>query len=328
MRIGIDVAKDELVIATRPSGDRWSVGNDEAGVHALAGRLHEMTPSLIVLEATGGYELLCVAALAAAGLPVVVVNPRQVRDFARATGQLAKTDRIDADILALFAERVQPELRPLADEATHELETLLARRRQLLEMLQAERNRLGQVFGRGHRTVRKSLKAHIAFLERQLHSTETDLGALVRSTPAWRERDDLLQTVPGIGQIVSCTLVAELPELGQLSRRAIAKLVGIAPLSRDSGSFRGQRFIHGGRAPVRTALYMAALVGVRRNPTLRAFYQRLVAAGKPKKVALVACMRKLLTILNTMIRTRTPWNPSPTANLTYLFSRQLITKWV
>jgi transposase len=307
MRIGIDVAKDELVIATRPSVERWSVPNTEAGVAALTSRVAAMTPSLIVLEATGGYELLCVAALAALGLPVVVVNPRQVRDFARATGQLAKTDRIDADMLALFAERVQPDLRPLADDATRELETLLARRRQLLEMLQAERNRQGQVFGRGHRAVRKSLKAHITFLERQLHSTETDLGALIRSTPAWRERDDLLQTVPGIGTIIACTLVAELPELGRLSRRAIAKLVGVAPLSRDSGTFRGQRFIHGGRAPVRTALYMAALVGARRNPTLRAFYQRLVAAGKPKKVALVACMRKLLTILNTMIRTGTRW---------------------
>jgi transposase len=310
MRIGIDVAKDELVIAARPTGERWNVRNDEASVRELAARLGTMAPTLVVLEATGGYELLCVAARAAAGLPVVVVNPRQVRDFARATGQLAKTDRIDADILALFAERVQPELRPLADAATQELETLLARRRQLLEMLQAERNRLGQVFGRGHRAVRKSLKTHITFLERQLHSTETDLGALIRSTPAWRERDDLLQTVPGIGTIVSSTLVAELPELGRLSRRAIAKLVGVAPLSRDSGTIRGQRFIHGGRAPVRTALYMAALVGTRRNPTLRTFYQRLVAAGKPKKVALAACMRKLLTILNTMVRTRTPWQAS------------------
>ncbi len=309
MRIGIDVAKEELVVAARPSGERWSVQNTAEGVRELTGRLATMRPTLIVLEATGGYELLAVAALAAAALPVVVVNPRQVRDFARATGQLAKTDRIDADILALFAERVQPELRPLADAAAQELETLLARRRQVLEMLQAEKNRLGQVFGRGHQAVRQSLKAHIAFLERQLHSTDTDLGALIRGTPAWRERDDLLQTVPGIGPIVSTTLVAELPELGRLSRRAIAKLVGVAPLSRDSGLFRGQRFIHGGRAPVRTALYMAVLVGARHNPTLRAFYQRLVAAGKPKKVALVACMRKLLTILNTMVRTHTTWQP-------------------
>lgn len=309
MRIGIDVAKDEVVVAVRPSGEQWTAANDERGVDALAQRLAGLTPTLIVLEATGGYELLCVAALAAAGLPVVVVNPRQVRDFARATGQLAKTDRIDAQILALFAERVQPELRPLPDAATQELATLLARRRQLLEMLQAERNRLGQVFGRAHRAVRQSLKAHIAFLERQLAITNTDLGALVRSTPAWRERDDLLRSVPGIGPIISCTLVAELPELGRLSRRAIAKLVGVAPLSRDSGLWRGQRFIHGGRAPVRTALYMATLVGARHNPVLRAFYTRLVAAGKPKKVALTACARKLLTIVNTMARTNTPWQP-------------------
>jgi transposase len=226
MRIGIDVAKDELVVAARPSGEQWTVPNDEAGVDALRRRLADLAPTLIVLEATGGYELLCVAALASDGLPVVVINARQVRDFARATGQLAKTDRIDAAILALFAERVQPELRPLPDAATQELATLLARRRQLIEMLQAERNRLGQVFGRAHRAVRKSLTAHIAFLERQLAIANTDLGALVRSTPAWRERDDLLRSVPGIGPIISCTLVAELPELGRLSRRAIAKLVG------------------------------------------------------------------------------------------------------
>jgi transposase len=310
MRVGVDVAKDELVVAARPSGAQWTVPNDEVGVEALVQRLRREAPSLIVLEATGGYELFCVAALAAAGLPVVVVNPRQVRDFARATGQLAKTDRIDAAILALFAERVQPELRPLADAATHELATLLGRRRQLIEMLGAERNRLAQVFGQSHRAVRQSLKAHIAFLERQLATTNTDLGGLVRSTPAWRERDDLLRTVPGIGPIVACTLVAELPELGQLSRRAIAKLVGVAPLSRESGAWRGQRFIHGGRSSVRTALYMAALVAARHNPTLRAFYARLVQAGKPKKVALTACARKLLTIANTMVRTRTPWRES------------------
>lgn len=307
MRIGIDVAKNELVVAARPSGEQWTVVNDEAGVDALATRLRGVAPTLIVLEATGGYELLCVAALAAAGLPVVVVNPRQVRDFARATGQLAKTDRLDAGILALFAERVQPELRPLPDEATHALTTLLARRRQLLEMLQAERNRLGQVFGRAHRGVRKSLKTHIAFLERQLATTNIDLGTMVRSTPAWRERDDLLRSVPGIGPVIACTLVAELPELGRLSRRAIAKLVGVAPLSRESGAWRGQRFIHGGRAPVRTALYMAALVAARRNRIVRPFYERLVAKGKPKKVALTACARKLLTIVNTMVRTNTPW---------------------
>jgi len=307
MFIGIDVAKAELVIAVRPSGERWTVANDERGVKTLVDRLVLDRPELIVLEATGGYELLVVAALAAAALPVVVVNPRQVRDFARATGQLAKTDRIDADVLALFAERVRPAVRPIADEEARELDALLARRRQLLEMLQAERNRAGQVFGRGQRVVKKSLKAHIAFLERELRMADTDLGTMVRESPAWRERDDLLQSAPGIGRVVSLTLLADLPELGRLSRREIAKLVGVAPLSRDSGTMRGRRFVQGGRATVRAALYMGALVATRRNVVIRAFYQRLLAAGKPKKLALVACMRKLLTMLNVMVRTNTPW---------------------
>ena len=307
MLIGIDVAKAELVIAARPTAERWTVGNEERGVKALVDRLLRDRPELVVLEATGGYELLVVAALVAAALPVVVVNPRQVRDFARATGQLAKTDRIDADLLALFAERVRPAVRPIADEAAHELEALLARRRQLLEMLQAEKNRAGQVFGRSNRLVKKSLKAHITYLERELRITDTDLGTMVRESPAWRERDDLLQSVPGVGRVVSVTLLADLPELGQLSRREIAKLVGVAPLSRDSGTFRGRRFVQGGRATVRAVLYMAALVATRRNTVIRAFYERLVEAGKPKKLALVACMRKLLTMLNTIVRTNTPW---------------------
>lgn len=307
MLIGIDVAKAELVIAARPSGERWTVANDERGVQALVARLTREPAALIVLEATGGYELLCVAGLAAAALPVVVVNPRQVRDFARATGQLAKTDRIDADVLALFAERVRPAVRPLADAEAQELEALLARRRQLLDMLQAEKNRLGQVFGGGKRPVRKSLKAHITFLERELRMTDTDLGAMVRESPAWRERDDLLRSVPGVGPVLSLTLLAELPELGRLSRREIAKLVGVAPLSRDSGTMRGRRFIHGGRAAVRGVLYMGTLVATRRNVVIRTFYLRLLAAGKPKKLALVACMRKLLTMLNMMVRTNTPW---------------------
>jgi transposase len=308
MRAGIDVAKAELVVATRPSGERWTVANDETGIRQLVERLRPREPELIVLEATGGYELLCVAALAAAGLPVVVVNPRQVRDFAKATGQLAKTDRLDADLLALFAERVHPQVRPLPDAEAHALDALLTRRRQLLEMLQAERNRLGQVFNRGQQ-VTKSLTAHIAFLERALKTTDTDLGDHVRRSPAWREKDELLQSVPGIGRVVSFTLLAELPELGRLSRRQIAKLVGVAPLSRDSGTLRGRRFVHGGRASVRAALYMGALVASRRNVVIRTFYQRLLRVGKPKKLALVACMRKLLTILNTMVRTQRPWCP-------------------
>jgi len=307
MLIGIDVAKDELVVAARPSEERWTVANDDRGVRTLVERLQRDAPELVVLEATGGYELLAVGALAAAHLPVVVVNPRQVRDFARATGQLAKTDRIDADVLALFAERVRPAVRALPDADAQELEALLARRRQLLEMLQAERNRLGQVFGRGKQPVKKRLKAHIAFLERELRMADSDLGDMVRHSPAWRERDDLLQSVPGVGKVLSFTLLADLPELGQLSRREIAKLVGVAPLSRDSGTLRVRRFVHGGRATVRAVLYMAALVATRRNPVIRAFYTRLLAIGKPKKLALVACMRKLLTILNTIVRTRQAW---------------------
>lgn len=307
MLVGIDVAKAELVVGTRPTGERWTVVNDERGVRTLVERLTRDAPDLIVLEATGGYELLSVAALVAAGLPVVVVNPRQVRDFARATGQLAKTDRIDADILALFAERVRPEVRPLRDDAAQELDALLARRRQLLDMLQSEKNRLGQVFGRGHARVKKSLKTHISYLERELKMADNDLGTMVRQSPAWRERDDLLQSVPGVGPVLSRTLLADLPELGRLSRREIAKLVGVAPLSRDSGTLRGRRFIHGGRASVRAVLYMGALVATKRNAVIRAFYLRLLAAGKPKKLALVACMRKLLTILNTMVRTNQRW---------------------
>lgn len=310
MFIGIDVAKAELVVSMLPSGERLTVANDERGVQTLVSHLRAKTPTLIVLEATGGYELLAVGALASAGQPVIVVNPRQVRDFARATGQLAKTDRIDADILARFADVVRPAGRPVADDAAQELDALLARRRQLLEMLQAERNRAGQVFGKGKRLVKKSLKTHIAYLERELRITDSDLGTMIRESTVWRERDELFQTVPGVGRVLSQTLMADLPELGRLSRRAIAKLVGIAPLSRDSGTLRGRRFVQGGRAPVRAVLYMAALVATKHNPTIRAFYLRLVAAGKPKKLALVACMRKLLTILNVMARSGQRWEPA------------------
>jgi transposase len=307
MFVGIDVAKAELVVSVLPSAERFTVANDERGLRTLVERLRPLAPQLIVLEATGGYELLCVAGLAAAALPVVVMNPRQVRAFAKATGQLAKTDRIDADLLARFADVVRPAVRPIADAEAQELEALLTRRRQLLEMLQAERNRAGQVFGKGKRLVRKSLRAHIAFLERELRMTDTDLGEMVKRSPAWRERDELLQSVPGVGPVLSRTLLADLPELGRLSRREIAKLVGVAPLSRDSGTMRGRRFVQGGRAPVRAVLYMAALVATKHNTTIRVFYRRLLATGKPKKLALVACMRKLLTILNAMVRTGTQW---------------------
>lgn len=312
MFIGIDVAKAEVVVSVRPRAERFSVPNDERGMRTLVERLQPIAPQLIVLEATGGYEVLVVAALATATLPVVVVNPRQVRDFAKATGQLAKTDRLDADLLAQFADVVRPAVRPIPDADAHELDALLTRRRQLLEMLQAERNRVGHVFGTGKQRVRQSLQTHIAFLERALQAADTDLGDMIKGSPVWREREELLRSVPGVGPVLSRTLLAELPELGQLSRRAIAKLVGVAPLSRDSGTLRGRRFVYGGRASVRGVLYMGALVAVRRNTLIRVFYQRLLAAGKPKKLALVACMRKLLTILNTMVRTHTPWAPAPT----------------
>lgn len=307
MFVGIDVAKAELVVTVLPSAEHFIVENDERGVRTLVERMRATRPELIVLEATGGYELLAVAALAAGALPVVVVNPRQVRDFAKATGQLAKTDRLDADILARFADVVRPDVRVIPDAAAHELDALLTRRRQLLEMLQAERNRVGQVFGSGKKLVRKSLKSHIAYLERQLRMTDIDLGTLVKESPLWRERDELLRSVPGVGPVLSRTLLADLPELGRLSRREIAKLVGVAPLSRDSGTMRGRRFVQGGRATVRGVLYMA-LVATKRNIVIRDVYARLLAVGKPKKLALVACMRKLLTILNTMVRTDTTWN--------------------
>ena len=290
--IGIDVAKAELVVGERPSAARWVAPNDEVGIRALTQRLCTTRPALIVLEATGGYEVAAVGALAAAGLPVVVVNPRQVRDFARATGQLAKTDAIDAGVLALFAERVRPPVRPLASDAQEHLEALLARRRQVLEMLVAERNRLGQVFGRETKLVKRSLKQHIAYLERELRVTDPEVGERIRESPVWRAQEDLLRSVPGVGPVLAVTLLAELPELGRLSRKEIAKLVGVAPLNRDSGTLRGRRLIVGGRAAVRAVLYMAALVATRCNTVIRTFYQRLLAAGKPKKLALTACMRK------------------------------------
>ncbi len=301
--IGIDVAKAQLEFASRPSGKPGTVPNDDAGIRELVRHCQGLAPTLIVLEATGGYEAAIVAALAAAQLPVVVANPRQVRDFAKATGQLAKTDALDAQILALFAERVQPIPRPLPDAAVQALDALLTRRRQLLDMLTAERNRLLVAAP----TIRRDLHQHIRFLERRVREAEDELHTAVKASPAWRVKDDLLQSVPGVGRVVSLTLLAELPELGRLSAKEIAALVGVAPLARDSGTLRGKRLIYGGRAPVRAVLYMAALVASRCNPVIRAFYQRLRAAGKPAKVALTACMRKLLIILNAMVRSGTPW---------------------
>lgn len=303
--IGIDVASTHLDVGMRPGGQVFGVANDSAAIDQLVERLGAVHPAAVVLEATGGIELPLVGALATAGLPVVVVNPRQVRDFARATGRLAKTDRIDAQLLAQFAEAVQPPLRPLADDATQELSELLTRRRQLVDMLTAERNRLRRARGR----VREQIRRHIAFLDEELGALDSELGGRIRSSAVWREKDDLLRSVPGIGPIVSCTLLGNLPELGGLNRKEIAALVGVAPFNRDSGRLRGRRTIWGGRAQVRAALYMATLVATRHNPVIQAFYARLLAAGKPKKVALVACMRKLLTILNAIVHHETPWVP-------------------
>jgi transposase len=265
-------------------------------------RLRPLRPTLLVCEATGGFEPAAIAMLAAAGLPVVVANPRQIRDFARATGQLAKTDRIDAAILALFAERVRPTPRPPSD-AAQLLDALLTRRRQLVEMLGAEKNRLGFA----PRPLHQGIQQHIRWLERQLDDVTKTLADQIEQSPVWRAKDDLLQSVPGVGPIVSAVLLAELPELGTLSHKQIATLAGVAPLARDSGTLRGKRLVWGGRAGVRTALYLAALCGRRWNPHLRVFYERLLAAGKPKKVALIACARKLLTILNAMLRDTARW---------------------
>ena len=303
--VGIDVAKDQLDVALAPSQERWQVPNTEAAIAGLAERLRGLAPALIVLEATGGYQVLATTTLAAAGLPVVVVNPRQVRDFGRALGRLAKTDAIDAQLLALFAERVRPEPRPLPDGAAEALNALVVRRRQLLEMLTAERLRLAQAAP----PLREPIQAHIAWLRASLDRLDHELAETLRSSPVWREKEDLLKSVPGVGDVLTLTLVAELPELGTLNRRQIAALAGVAPFNRDSGTYRGRRAVWGGRAPVRAALYMGTLVASRYNPVIKAYYERLCARGKPKKVALVACMRKLLTILNAMLQHKTTWSP-------------------
>jgi len=310
---GIDVSKAALDVALRPQGTTWRCANDEAGITDLVARLQELMPHLIVLEATGGLERLVVAALALAGLPVAVVNPRQVRDFAKATGRLAKTDALDAAVLAHFADAVRPQPRPLPDAQAQALAALVERRRQLVGMLTAEKNRLGQALP----PVRPKVAAHIAWLEQALAELDGELDGeldqMLQASPLWREREPLLRSVPGVGPATALTLVAHLPELGQGSVKHVATLVGLAPLNRDSGTWRGTRAIWGGRAHVRAALYMAALVGVRHNPALRAFYHRLLERGKPKKVALTACMHKLLTILHAVLRDHTPWQPSPLA---------------
>jgi len=302
--VGIDVSKARLDVAVVPSGESFSVPNDDAGIERLVARVRELDPALVLLEATGGLERRALARLVTAGLRAMAVNPRNVRDYGRALGKLAKTDRLDAVILARFAEAVRPEWRPMADEQTHQLQEHLTRRRQLVEMITAEKNRLLSVEDHG---IRKQIKATIGWLEKQLNINEYDLDQAIKETPVWREKANLLKSVPGVGRVTVSTMLALLPELGMLTRKQIAALVGVAPFNRDSGTLRGRRAVWGGRATVRSVLYMAALVGTRFNPALRAMYLRLLAAGKRKKVAVVACARKLLTILNAILRTRTAW---------------------
>ena len=302
---GIDVAKDRLDLAIRPSGTVRTMAYDAAGISGLISELQSLEPSAIVLESTGGLELPLAGALAAASLPVVVVNPRQVRDFAKATGRLAKTDALDAQVIAHFAEAVRPAIRPLPDSDTQELHSLNARRTQVVEMLVAEKNRLG----RASQAVRPRIRAHIEWLEQELKDLDRGLRDMLRRSPVWREQDDLLRSVPGVGPQLSVALLADLPELGKLGRRQIAALVGVAPMNRDSGTMRGRRTVSGGRARVRAVLYMGALVASQHNPVIRSFYQRLLAAGKTKKLALTACMRKLLTILNSMVKNGQRWPP-------------------
>ena len=301
--VGIDVSKTQLDVAVRPTGNRWVLPYDETGIEGLIPQIVDLGPALVLLEATGGLELPLVAALAAAALPVVVVNPRQVRDFARATGTLAKTDALDARVLAHFADAVRPDVRPLKDAETQVLNSLTARRHQVMTMLVSEKNRLGSAIG----AVSPRIEAHIAWLEQELSDLDHELRQSLRRSPVWREQDDLLRTVPGVGEQVSLTLLANLPELGTLTSRQIAALVGVAPYNRDSGTLRGKRAVWGGRSRVRAVLYMGALVASRHNPVIRDFYQRLLAAGKPKKVALVACMRKLLVVLNAMLKHGSSW---------------------
>lgn len=309
-RVGIDVSKATLDVAIFPQGGSFRVSNDETGIDELATRIEDLAPALVVLEATGGFERAATA-LAVRGLPVAVVNPRQARDFARATGRLAKTDAIDAGVLARFAEAVHPSPKALPDEEAREFSAILSRRRQIIGMLTAEKNRLGAT---SSEAVQGRIGAHVRWLEKELSRTDRELDETIKKSPTFRENEALLKSVPGVGPVLCRTLLAELPELGSLPPRELSALVGVAPLNRDSGTFRGRRTVWGGRGRVREALYMGALVATRYNPAIKEFYERLVSAGKPKKVALVACMRKLLIILNAVMRDRIPWRCSHALN--------------
>ena len=302
--VGVDVSKDTLDIAEHPRQQARNFSNNDAGISGAVTYLKKLAPLLVVMEATGGLEMSLAAALGASGIPVAVVNPRQVRDYAKSMGKLAKTDTIDAQVMADFAAAVHPEPRPLADAQTRELKDILTRRSQLNEMITAEKNRLY----RARRPVSEHIQAHIAWLAQELGDMESSLRRFIHESPIWREKDNLLQSIPGVGPILSSTLMAELPELGTLNRKQIAALVGVAPLNRDSGKFRGKRTVWGGRAKVRAVLYMATLVATRHNAAIRCFYERLIVAGKAKKAAITACMRKLLTIMNAMMKHRTPWH--------------------
>ncbi len=301
---GIDVSKARLDVCLLPGGESFVVPNDEEGLDELLGRLEELHPTLVVLEASGGFERPVAAALAAAGIAVAVLNPRQTRDFARAMGRLAKTDALDANTLARFAQAIRPTPKVLPDAQAEEFCAILARRRQIISMMSAERNRLGTTTSQA---MSKRIRAHIRWLEKELTRIDRDLDETIEANPTFKENEALLKSVPGVGPVLCRTLLAELPELGLLSPRELSALVGVAPLNRDSGLFRGRRSIWGGRARVREALYMGALVATRHNLVIRAFYQRLLAAGTPKQVALVACMHALLTILTAMLRDGVPW---------------------
>jgi transposase len=301
--VGIDVSKARLDVVVRPSGEVWSFDNDEAGFASLVETLKPLSPRLVVLEATGGYQAPVAAALSVAGITVAVVNPRQIRDFGRATGQLAKTDVLDAEVIARFAESVRPEPRPLPDADARELQSLVSRRRQLVEMVTAETNRLYTALP----PVRRDIEEHISWLKRRLKDVDKDLYTRLKKSPLWRVKDELLRSAPGIGPVTSCTLLAEVPELGQLDGKKIAALIGVAPFNRDSGTLRGKRAIWGGRASVRATLYMATMAAVKWSPSMKAFRDRLVATGKPSKVVLVACMRKLAVRLNAMMRDGVAW---------------------
>ena len=305
--VGIDVAKDRLDVHIRPGGESFAVALDGNGLAALVERLQGLPPTLVVVEATGGYETVVAGAIGAAHLPLAVVNPRQIRAFARATGRLAKTDRLDAAAIAHFADAVRPPARPIPDAQAQALGELVARRRQVIEMMVAERNRRRMAT---QRRVLKAIERHLALLQSELSQLEGDIDGAIRQTPAWQEDAELLNSVPGIGPATRRTLIAELPELGRLTRRKIAALVGVAPINRDSGTLRGRRAIAGGRSSVRAALYMATLVASRANPVIASHYNKLRTAGKTAKQALVACMRKLLTILNAILRERKPWQPA------------------